>query len=170
MVHPCKSARTRSPDARHILIVEPDRTFRIALSRCVPSGTEIEAVADFQTARARLIAEPPDLLVTNWRLCAFNGLHLVYLLASLRAGARAVVYSEFPDVSLMMDARDVGALCELRHHLPRGLPAYLEANLPSCDRRDLRWTDRRRAFRGGRRSVDETEAAGIRAKRSADPD
>jgi len=50
------------------------------LEDTVDGGTEIETVADFPMARARLFATPLDLVVTNLRLGAFNGLHLALCL------------------------------------------------------------------------------------------
>jgi hypothetical protein len=47
---------------------------------------DLDVRADFPAARARLHAQPPQLLVTALRLREYNGLHLVYLAA--RAGLR----------------------------------------------------------------------------------
>lgn len=65
---------------KRLLIVEPDLAFRTLLEDTVAGGAEIETVADFPRARARMFATPLDLVVTNLRLGAFNGLHLAYVL------------------------------------------------------------------------------------------
>ena len=48
----------------------------------------------------RLMHGPVGLLVTNLRLGAFNGLHLVYLAALGATHSRAVVYTEHADGGL----------------------------------------------------------------------
>jgi DNA-binding NtrC family response regulator len=144
----------RGMSVKHLLIVEPDSTFRVLLERTVHWQAEVESVADFPTARARLFPTPPDLVVTNLRLGAFNGLHLAYLLAGMDWPSRAVVYSEYLDVSLVREARRAGAFWELQRRLPYALVAYLDANLPARDRRDPLTPDRRSTFRDGRRASD----------------
>jgi hypothetical protein len=140
-------------------------TFRTLLEETVHWRAEVETVADFPTARTRLFAAPPDLVVTNLRLGAFNGLHLAYLLASVDWPSRAVVYSEYLDVSLVREARRAGAFWERQRRLPYALPAYLDAGLPPRDRRDALRPDRRSAFRGGQRASDipglTSDASGI---------
>ena len=147
---------------KHLLIVEPDPTFRTLLEETAHQHGVVETVGDFPTARARLFAAPPDLVVTNLRLDAFNGIHLAYLLASVDWPSRGVVYGEELDVSLAHEARHAGAFWELRRRLLYALPAYLDADLPARDRRDPVRPDRRSAFRCGRRASD---IAGL----SADP-
>ena len=139
---------------KHLLIVEPDPLFRALLEETVHRQAAVETVGDFPTARARLFAAPPDLVVTNLRLGAFNGLHLAYLLASGDWPSRGVVYGESLDVSLAHEARRAGAFWEFQRRLSSALPAYLDADLPARDRRDPVWPDRRSAFRGGWRASD----------------
>jgi cytoskeleton protein RodZ len=139
---------------KHLLIVEPDPVFRTLLEETVHGQAAVDTVADFPAARTCLVARPPDLVVTNLRLGAFNGLHLAYLLAGGDWPSRGVVYSESLDVSLAHAARRAGAFWEFQQRLPSALPAYLHANLPARDRRDPVTPDRRSACRGGRRASD----------------
>lgn len=139
---------------KRLLIVEPDLAFRTLLEDTVAGGAEVETVADFPRARARLFATPLDLVVTNLRLGAFNGLHLAYVLASAGRPPRVVVYSDRLEISLTHDAQRAGAFCELQRRLPYALRAYLDADLPPLDRRDPLSPDRRSAYRGGRRASD----------------
>lgn len=140
---------------KRVLIVEPNPSFRTLLEETVHGRAAVETVADLPTARARLFAMPPDLVVTNLRLGAFNGLHLAYLLTSGDWPSRGVVYSESLEVSLAHEARRAGAFWEFQRRLPYALPAYLDADLPPRDRRDPLRPDRRSsAFRGGRRASD----------------
>jgi len=57
---------------RRLLIVEPDSVFRALLEETIHRPAVVETVADFPSARMRLFARPPDLVVTNLRLGAFN--------------------------------------------------------------------------------------------------
>lgn len=139
---------------KRLLIVEPDLAFRTLLEDTVDGGAEVETVADFPMARARLFAAPLDLVVTNLWLGAFNGLHLAYLLASTARPPRVVVYSDCLDLSLAREAQRTGAFWEVRRRLPYALPVYLDADLPPRDRRDPLRPDRRSAFRGGQRASD----------------
>ena len=112
---------------------------------------DIEAFTDFRGARTRLLNQPPDLLITNLRLQAYNGLHLVHLAAG---STRCIVYSTYDDLMLAREVQAAGAFFEHSLRLPLVLPSYVNATLPEHDRRDLTTLDRRTAFRGGRRCSD----------------
>ena len=45
------------------------------LQRALSAVADVTACGDFQTARHHILAMPPDLLITNLRLQAYNGLH-----------------------------------------------------------------------------------------------
>ena len=117
---------------------------------------DVEGYCDFSAARARFLAQPADFLVTNLRLRAYNGLHLVYLAATLAsaAGTRSIVYDEQSDISLLREAQSAGAFVDSANRLYHALPAYVTSTLPTRDRRDVRLADRRLTFRGGRRAAD----------------
>jgi DNA-binding NtrC family response regulator len=139
---------------KQLLIVEPDLAFRTFLQKMVDGRAAVETAADFPTARARLFAAPFDLVVTNLRLGAFNGLHLAYLLASTGRLPRVVVYSDRFDPLLAREGQRAGTFCELQQRMPYALPSYLGANLPPLDRRAPLASDRRSSYRGGRRASD----------------
>lgn len=129
-------------------IIEPDAGSRtdVAVSLC----------SDFFTARARMRAAPPGLLVTALRLREYNGLNLVYLAASAGLPTRSIVYTEANDATMAREIRAAGAFYEVRPRLPVVLPRYVSAVLPPQDRRDVGFYDRRRGGRsGGRRAVDQ---------------
>ena len=65
-----------------ILLVETDDVARGRLEAAAGSLAHVESHRRFETARAKLFRAPFDLLVTNVRLGAYNGLHLVYLCSS----------------------------------------------------------------------------------------
>jgi DNA-binding NarL/FixJ family response regulator len=113
--------------------------------------------SDFSTARARLRAAPPELLITALRLREYNGLNLVYLAAGAGLPTRSIVYTDADDAGMAREIRAAGAFYEVRPRLPKVLPRYIAAlTLPPQDRRDVGVYDRRRSGRsGGRRAVDQ---------------
>jgi DNA-binding NtrC family response regulator len=137
---------------KNVLIVEVDRERLQALERILASRAHVDPCADFVGARARLRARPPHLLVTNSRLGAYNGLHLAYLAAELPT--RVIVYGDADRVALARETQFAGAFYVPGQQIAVALPAYLDAELPPQDRRDVERADRRRQFRGGRRATD----------------
>ena len=134
-----------------VLIVEPDANGLFAAKKALWNLADVEACSDFQAARASLVARQPDLLVTNLRLHAYNGLHLVHLAPDR---TRCIVYSEGDDLGLAREVQAAGAFYERSWRLPRALAAYAQAVLPPRDRREPTALDRRLEFRGGRRCTD----------------
>ena len=135
-----------------ILLVDPDRNGLLAVQAALRLVADVETCSDFRAARTRLFIQPPDLLVTNLRLQANNGLHLVYLAAGTHT--RCIVYAPHDDLILAREAQAAGAFYERLLRLPQALPSYVNATLPDHDRRDLTVLDRRLKFRGGRRCTD----------------
>ena len=146
-------------EAKEILLVDPDpnglRAVQAAL-RFMVGVAGVEAYTEFRAARTRLLTEPPDLLITNLRLRAYNGLHLVHLTTG--TPTRCLVYSTHDDLMLAREVQATGAFFEPRFRLPLVLQSYVSATLPRRDRRDLAASDRRSSFRGGRRSSDVSSA------------
>jgi hypothetical protein len=144
-----------------MLIVDPNIPSATALARIVESDAssisqEVALCADFSTARARLRAAPPELLITALRLREYNGLNLVYLAAGAGLRTRSIVYTDDTDSGIAREVRAAGAFYEVRARLAKALPGYISANLPAHDRRDVGAFDRRRSGRtGGRRAVDQ---------------
>jgi hypothetical protein len=86
------------------LIVAPTLSQRVV--RCLArTGFDLHVVASFEAAKAELI-EQPDLLITEIRLAAYNGLHL-----ALRAQARGIrsIVIGAPDLLFERDAARFGA-------------------------------------------------------------
>jgi CheY-like chemotaxis protein len=137
---------------KEILLVDPDPKGLHAVQSALRLVAGIEAFTDFRAARTRLLNQPPDLLITNLRLQAYNGLHLVHLAAGTRT--RCIVYSTYDDLMLAREVQAAGAFFEHPLRLPLVLPSYVNATLPEHDRRELATLDRRTAFRGGRRCSD----------------
>jgi DNA-binding NtrC family response regulator len=99
---------------QRVLVVEPDVRRRLALQRALSAVAEVTACGDFQTARHHILAMPPDFLITNLRLQAYNGLHLMALAGE---PTRAIVSMDPPDPALARAARAAGALVETPHRL-----------------------------------------------------
>ena len=139
---------------KRILVVDPDPTIAHALKGAVGFLADVEGCAEFLPARASLMRHPPDFLVTNLRLGAYNGLHLMYLARTNRHNLRSICYSTLVDLPLIQEAQSIGAFFETPSRIPYAIGSYVRASLPERDRRLPRDADRRREFRGGRRSAD----------------
>lgn len=148
---------------RRILLAETEAGFRRLLEQVAGPISDVVAAPDFQSARAHMLDGSFDLLLTNVRLRAHNGLHLIYLLRAAALPTRTLVYSDPIDPFLAREAQRAGAFYEPMLRLPYSLPAYLPAQLPPFDRRDPTVCDRRAAYRGGRRRSDVPLSSGARA-------
>lgn len=140
-----------------ILLVDTDKIWLDSLRVSMEHVGDVEVCEDFPSARTRLIASPPDFLVTNVRLGAYNGLHLVMLVASANLPTRCLTYGEHgnrTDMALAREAQRAGTFYEPSYRIAHALPAYLQSALPPRDRRQLARDDRRGTFRGGRRVTD----------------
>jgi len=136
-----------------VLWVDPNVTeLQDSVQHALGSSAEVEWCREFWTAHARLLHRPPDFLVTNLRLEAYNGLHLVLLAAT--AVTACIVYATHEDLFLAREAQTLGAFYERLERLLYAVPSYLRSRLPLRDRRDVAVLDRRQLFRGGRRCTD----------------
>jgi hypothetical protein len=149
LAHRSVSAR---PRVKEVIFVDPDIEQLSSVWAELQFIAEVEVYQDFRAARARLFTRPPDLLVTNLRLGAYNGLHLVHLAQG--SPTRCVVYASHNDDVLTRQIKDVGAFYEFTERIPRVIASYVRALLPARDLRDPSVPDRRRVHRGGRRCTD----------------
>jgi len=134
-----------------VLIVDPDPRLRRAAQEALPFVAVVAVCSNFRDARARLVADRPDLLVTNIRLDAHNGLHLVHLAT---AQTLCLVYGTDEDLPLAREAQAAGAFFVRPLRLAEAMRSFVVAELPTRDRRDPNVVDRRASFRGGRRTID----------------
>jgi DNA-binding response OmpR family regulator len=106
------------------LVVEPngpDMAFiRTALT---PAGFMVTATDNFKDAAALLVEAPPDLLVAEIRLGAYNGLQLAYRAKSVRSPMGIVMTSAYPDPVLRRDVERMGATFVLKPVTARDLVA-----------------------------------------------
>ena len=113
--------------ARKILVVEDDNATRrglVALLR--HAGYDVVAVDSIPDAKKALVIERPDLLITDIRLGAFNGLQL---LATNPNPIPAIVMTGFPDRVLEAEAHHLGAEFVLKPVEPSQLIAMVERKL-----------------------------------------
>jgi len=97
------------------LIVEDDDTVRGLLERWLTlDGYDVATCASFAAAKSRIAATPPDVLITDVRLGAFNGLQLAILAKQHREDTLAIVLTAFEDASLRREAALCGALYLLK--------------------------------------------------------
>jgi hypothetical protein len=141
---------------KRVLLVEPDSRLREQLRVAGTRLVDLDAHAGAPLARANLLANQYDWLVTNVRLGAYNGLHLAYLARLKNPSARILIYGREVDLSLAREAQGLGAFYESQLCIARSLSAYLRGALPAHDRRDPGRGNRRGIFRGGRRCTDIT--------------
>jgi DNA-binding NarL/FixJ family response regulator len=139
---------------RHVLLVDakaqPD--WISGLRDAVHGIAHITAVDSLHAALKMLRAATPDVLVTNVRLGAYNGIQLV--LRAAPAGIRCVVYAEEHDIVLAREAQEAGALYIRLADLRASFRSLMDGELPARDRRNPAIIDRRRTRRGGRRTYD----------------
>ena len=112
-------------DVKQVLFVDPDPVVRWRIQEMLEPIAAVEACSDFDDARSRLLANPPDVLVTNVRLETHNGLHLVHLLRSAAAHTRCLVFGSEDDMPLQREVEAIGASFVQTYRLPDLLPAFV---------------------------------------------
>jgi ActR/RegA family two-component response regulator len=139
---------------KRVLIVDPATSMLLRLLHSIRSQANVTISSTFEDARRRLLFQAPHLLVTNLRLDAYNGLHLVYLAAVTSSVTRSIVYTDPYDAAFAGEVQAAGAFYERPDALTYVLDAYVRATLPRRDRRSPARVSRRRVLRGGRRAID----------------
>jgi DNA-binding NtrC family response regulator len=99
------------PHSRGIAVVVDDDTSALRLLKdlLTSSGFVVEPFNDFQVAKERLKSGLVDVLITDVRLGAFNGLQLVVRAKATSPDVIAVVLTGFDDHVLHQEAVGVGA-------------------------------------------------------------
>ena len=73
------------------------------------SGFQVVPCSTFEDAKREIATLRPDILITDVRLGAYNGLQLALLARDVRPDVRVVVFSGFDDPVLKQEARRIGA-------------------------------------------------------------
>lgn len=91
--------------AKRVLIVDDEPDVLETLAELVAAGGyDVVTHTSFEEARKDITNDPPDILVTDVRLGAFNGLQLAVLMRSLRPDTPIVVLSAYDDPTLRLEA------------------------------------------------------------------
>jgi DNA-binding NtrC family response regulator len=98
-----------------VVIVDDNVPLLEAMRDCVTrAGHEVVSFSEFQAARNYLATAQTDVLITDIRLGAFNGLQLVLIAKFKHPGTSSIVLSGFEDPVLRHDAATMGALFRLK--------------------------------------------------------
>ena len=131
-------ARARQMAAK-ILIVEDDNSNRTGLIQLLnQAGYDAIGAATFEKGRQLLKAENPDLLITDLRLEAFNGLHLIITRLN---PIPTIVITGFADRVLETEAKHLGAAYLVKPFSPSALLDLIEERLkpPVAAGKERRW-------------------------------
>jgi DNA-binding NtrC family response regulator len=102
---------TEWTDRKRVLVVDDDQSLLRMLEHMLTAGGyAVELCSSFEAAKHRLTHSPPDVLLTDVRLGAFNGLQLVMLAKELSPTTTVIVMSAYDDVTLRKEASQCGAL------------------------------------------------------------
>jgi two-component system chemotaxis response regulator CheY len=122
-----------------ILIVEDDNSNRTGLIQLLNrAGYDAIGAATFEKGRELLKAENPDLLITDLRLEAFNGLQLI--ITRLKP-IPTIVITGFADRVLETEAKHLGAAYLVKPFLPSALLDLIEERLraTTSSEEERRW-------------------------------
>jgi DNA-binding NtrC family response regulator len=110
-----------------VLLVDPDEAVRTGLGRILAAaGHAVVICRGFEEGRRYLETQIPHAIVTDVRLGAFNGLHLVSLAKQKAPTIAAVVYSGHEDSGIGSDAVMQGATYLDKDTLAAHLISHLE--------------------------------------------
>lgn len=93
-------------------------------------GLEIIACSTFESGKRQLSAQAFDVLLTDVRLGAFNGLQLAVLAKDLRPPIQVIVFSGFDDGVLRKDAERLGATFLVKPVIVSELLALMRGPVP----------------------------------------
>jgi two-component system, response regulator YesN len=95
-----------------ILVVDDDLSLLDALERALKQAGlhEVAALGNFADAKRALHTDRFDVLITDVRLGAFNGLQLAVLARDLNPDIQLIVFSGFDDPVLRQEAERLGAV------------------------------------------------------------
>jgi DNA-binding NtrC family response regulator len=101
---------TALPAGKQVLVVDDERAvLRLLEQWLTGAGYAVVTCDRFETAKRHLWETPPDVLLTDVRLGAFNGLQLVILAKEQAPETVAIAMSAFDDPMLRRDTALCGA-------------------------------------------------------------
>ena len=98
-----------SPQPKRVLLVDDERVLLEGLERALGSRHDVVGASSFEEAHRLLRAQSFDVLITDVRLGAFNGLQLAGLARDLHPTMLILVFSGFDDVVLRQEASKLNA-------------------------------------------------------------
>ena len=101
-----------------ILVVDDSAARGEIVDALRDAGYRVSSAGTFEQAANIISSDPPDVLITELRLGAFNGLHLVIRGQSASPTIIPIIHTEFPDPILRAEAHRLGA-----EFLPRPVEA-----------------------------------------------
>ena len=95
--------------SKSVLVVDDDEQMLGLVEHWLEdAGYEVVACSRFEAARDYLLAHPPDALVTDVRLGAYNGLQLALRASRSAPGTAVLVMSAYDDIVSRRDAAAFG--------------------------------------------------------------
>ena len=120
---------------RAVFVHTPDTTLHGDLvyvaAHLVAEGCSVAVLTDFSEARRYIREMSPHLVVTDLRLGAYNGLHLIVAAVARRDDVAGVVVADVVDEPLRPEAERLGATLVLRPTVP-GVLYEVVARLFHC--------------------------------------
>jgi DNA-binding NtrC family response regulator len=99
-----------SAGVRRILVVDDDETLLDAIARAMRAGGQLVVpCGSFEEAREALRHQTFDVLITDVRLRASNGLQLAIIARQMNPAMRLIVFSGFDDPVLRAEADKIDA-------------------------------------------------------------
>lgn len=112
---------------QRILIVDDDQSLlNVMTTAFTGAGRNVVAASTFEEGRDRLRTETFDVLLTDVRLGAFNGLQLAVIARDVHPGMRILVFSGFDDRVLRAEAEQLGATYLVKPVTSRALLAVMD--------------------------------------------
>ena len=140
---------------RTAVFADPDRTFCWRVKTLAQNaGVIAEVCSTAEEARRMIVTMSPMIFFSNMRLGGLRGPELMHLVKMANPRMRTVLYGSTQDAVLAKQAQAAGAFFEPMAFLPYSLKSYFATTLPQSDRRDPARPERRKRFRGGRRTTD----------------
>ena len=95
---------------QRVLVVDDEPSLLEAVKYAFErAGLDVVACRSFEDARARILTEEFDALVTDVRLGAFNGLQLAVIARNKAPDLGIIIFSGFDDPVLRAEATELGA-------------------------------------------------------------
>ena len=105
-----KETVTEPGQTQRMLIVDDDESLLSVVSLAFQkTGREVVSCSTFEEARQRLREGHFDVLLTDVRLGAFNGIQLAVIGRDIHPGMQIIVFSGFDDPVLRQEAEHLGA-------------------------------------------------------------